>query len=264
MKSLTLPFAAHLLLTTACGESKPAPETTAAEPDAPVTEAATVPELEITPIEHATMVLSDGERVVYVDPVGGAAVFDSQEAPDVVLVTDIHGDHLDTATLAAIVTDDTELVVPQAVADQLNEALKDRAHVLANGEKEAIDGIEIDAVPMYNLREEAKDYHTKGRGNGYVLTLAGQRVYVAGDTEGVPEMRALENIDVAFVPMNLPYTMPVADAADAVLAFAPKKVYPFHYRGQEGMSDVSEFEELVSAGDPDIEVVQLDWYPRGE
>ena len=115
---------------------------------------------------------------------------------------------------------------------------------------------------MYNLPTAAnKDFHTKGRGNGYVIERSGKRVYIAGDTAGIPEMRALKNIDIALVPMNLPYTMDVAEAAEAVLAFKPKQVFPYHYRGPDGLADISKFKELVNASNPKIEVVLLNWYP---
>ena len=221
----------------------------------------------MTPLSHATFVLAGGGRVVYNDPVGGVAGFAGQPRADLVLVSDIHGDHLDTATLAALFADagltsvKTALVVPRAVAEQLPARLAARATVLANGERHEVNGIAVEALPMYNLRPEAAHFHTKGRGNGYVLALAGERIYIAGDTEGIPEMRRLEGIDRAFVPMNLPYTMPVAAAADAVLAFAPKRVYPYHYRGKDGLSDVAAFAKTVRAGGT-TEVVQLDWYPK--
>ena len=117
---------------------------------------------------------------------------------------------------------------------------------------------------MYNLREEALKFHEKGRGNGYVIENDGMRVYISGDTEDIPEMRNLKDIDVAFVCMNLPYTMTVESAASGVLDFKPTKVYPYHYRGTEGLSDVAKFKELVNEGDAGIEVVQLDWYPTEE
>ena len=113
---------------------------------------------------------------------------------------------------------------------------------------------------MYNLREEALKFHTKGRGNGYVFSIDNQRIYFSGDTEDIPEMRALKNIDKAFVCMNLPYTMTVESAADAVLEFKPKEVYPYHYRGTVGLSDVAKFKSLVNKGNAEIKVVQLDWY----
>ena len=130
-----------------------------------------------------------------------------------------------------------------------------------NGDSLTMAGIEIRAIPMYNLREEAKDLHVKGRGNGYIIERDGTRIYIAGDTEDIPEMRDLKNIDIAFIPMNLPYTMPVEAAADAVLEFKPKKVYPYHYKGKEGLSDVGKFKNIVETNSVNIEVVQLDWYP---
>jgi len=133
--------------------------------------------------------------------------------------------------------------------------------ILKNGDQQVVSGISIQAIPMYNLPESATAMHTKGRGNGYVLSLGGKNIYISGDTQGIPEMRSLKNIDIAFVCMNLPYTMDVKEAADAVLAFKPKIVYPYHYRGQNGLSDVNAFKSLVEAGDKNIEVRLRNWYP---
>jgi L-ascorbate metabolism protein UlaG (beta-lactamase superfamily) len=218
--------------------------------------------IELTPISHATMVLQWGETIVYVDPVGGKEAFEGQPAPDLILVTDIHGDHLNAETLSAVSTDQTTIVVPQAVADKLSQDLGVELNILGNGQKTSAMGIEIEGIPMYNLREEALQFHVKGRGNGYVLEKDGDRVYISGDTEDIPEMRNLKDIDMAFVCMNLPYTMTVESAADAVLAFAPETVIPYHYRGTEGLSDVAKFKQLVTSGNASIEVVQLDWYPE--
>ena len=113
---------------------------------------------------------------------------------------------------------------------------------------------------MYNLREEALKFHPKGRGNGYVLNMAGERVYISGDTEDIPEMRSLKDIDKAFVCMNLPYTMTVQSAADAVLEFKPETVYPYHYRGSDSISDVNLFKKIVNEGNDSIEVLLLEWY----
>ena len=153
-------------------------------------------------------------------------------------------------------------IVPKAVADKMPAAFTPQVDVLNNGDTKERFGITIEAVPMYNLREEAKKFHQKGRGNGYVLNMGGQRIYISGDTEDIPEMRALTNIDKALVCMNLPYTMTVESAADAVLAFKPKQVYPYHYRGRPEVSNVAKFKRLVNSGNPNIEVVQLDWYPN--
>ena len=218
--------------------------------------------VEITPIEHATAVLQFDDTTIYLDPTGGAEAFEGMEDPDLVLLTDIHGDHLNAETLQALELGDTKIIAPQAVNDQLSDSLQQNVSILANGETLEEQGISIEAIPMYNLLEEAKQFHEKGRGNGYVLEKNGTRVYIAGDTEDIPEMRALKDIDIAFIPMNLPYTMTVESAADAVLEFAPKKVYPYHFRGTEGLADVEKFKQLVNEGNKDIEVVMLEWYPE--
>ena len=150
--------------------------------------------------------------------------------------------------------------MPQAVADKLPESLNSQVVILNNGEIQEFMGFSVEAIPMYNLREEALKFHEKGRGNGYVIENKGKRVYVSGDTEDIPEMRSLKNIDVAFVCMNLPYTMTVESAASAVLDFQPKTVYPYHYRGTDGLSNVGKFKELVNEGNSTITVNQLDWY----
>ena len=223
-----------------------------------------VSNLIINPINHATFVLEYDNIVVYMDPVGGIEAFKDQKAPSIILITDIHGDHLNVKTLEGITTSSTKIIAPLAVADKLPEALKTNLSVLSNSE--IIDlQIEnskttIEAIPMYNLREEALKFHEKGRGNGYVITLGGERIYVSGDTEDIAEMRALKNIDKAFVCMNLPYTMTIKSAANATLEFKPKQIYPYHYRGTEGFSDVLEFKTIVNSSNKDIEVIQLNWY----
>ncbi|MGN6617091.1 MAG: MBL fold metallo-hydrolase [Ilyomonas sp.] len=214
-------------------------------------------ELTIQPVKHATLVLGYNAMHIYVDPVGGAPAFKGLAAPDIILVTDIHGDHFDTATILAIKKSATVLVVPKAVADKLPASIKrEQVVVLNNDDKTTQQNISITAIPMYNLPESQDAFHTKGRGNGYVLTIGSKNIYISGDTEDIPEMRALKNIDIAFVCMNLPYTMDVKQAAEGVLAFKPKIVYPYHYRGQ----DVNTFKELVNAGDKNIEVRLRNWY----
>ena len=219
-------------------------------------------EIEINPISHATAVLQWNDLNIYVDPVGGAEAFEGYGVPDLILVTDVHGDHFSLETLQALNTEKAKIIMPQAVADKMPENFTPQIDVLNNGDSKERYDIMVEAVPMYNLREEAKQFHTKGRGNGYVLNIGGQRIYFSGDTEDIPEMRNLVHIDKAFVCMNLPYTMTVESAADAVLEFKPSQVYPYHYRGNPDVSDVSKFKALVEKGDADIEVVQLDWYPN--
>lgn len=217
--------------------------------------------LQVTPISHATMVLKFGGQTFYTDPVGGATAFTGQPTPAIILVTDIHGDHLDPETISAITKNSTVIVVPQAVADKLPKNIPGTIVILKNGEKTIQKDISIEAIPMYNMPESADAPHPKGRGNGYVLSAKGERVYIAGDTGATPEMKALKDIDVAFVPMNPPYTMTVEEAAEGVLAFKPKVVHPYHYRGQDGLSDINKFKQLVESKDPKIKVELLDFYP---
>lgn len=218
--------------------------------------------LDIQPISHATAVLKWDDEVIYTDPVGGAMAFEGKDKPSFILITDIHGDHMDAKTLQALNLGETKIVVPEAVKKQLPKEMDSNSIVLNNGESIDLMGFNIIAIPMYNLPETKDAMHPKGRGNGYIIEKDGYRVYISGDTEDIPEMRALINIDIAVVSMNLPYTMTVEDAADGVLAFAPKKVYPYHYRGKDGLADVAKFKELVNKGNKNIEVVQLDWYPE--
>lgn len=263
MKHQLIYLAAIALLISSCKNNLKSAET---EDNSQQTATKTVitPEVKITPIHHATLILEYDNGVVYIDPVGGADMFKAQKPPQIILVTDIHGDHLNIETLEAISTPNTLLIVPKAVAEKLPETLLGKVSVLENGEiqsiKNATINFKVKAIPMYNLREEALKFHNKGRGNGYVLTLGGKEIYISGDTEDIPEMRALKDIDIAFVCMNLPYTMTVENAASAVLEFKPKQVYPYHYRGTEGLSDVEAFKHLINEGDSTIEVVLKDWY----
>lgn len=219
-------------------------------------------DLTILPILHATMALEWNKFTIYADPYGGKEAFEGQKPPSLIIITDIHGDHMNIETLEALSLFETPIITCQAVADKLPETFTN-VTVLNNGGKTLWKDIAIEAIPMYNLPESDDAKHTKGRGNGYVLTLGGKRIYISGDTEDIPEMRTLQNIDVAFVCMNLPYTMDVEAAASAVLDFKPKTVYPFHYRGAGGkFSDVVKFKALVNEANKNIEVKLLEWYPK--
>jgi L-ascorbate metabolism protein UlaG (beta-lactamase superfamily) len=214
-------------------------------------------DLVIHPILHGTVIFEWNGQTVYLDPWGSANLYDGKPAPDVILITHPHGDHLSPEALASLNTENTSFYVPQAVADEMPEEYLAQTTVISNGESMEYEGITINAVPMYNLPEEGAR-HAKGWGNGYVLSMGGKDVYISGDTEGIPEMRNLEGIDVAFVCMNLPYTMDINQASDAVLDFEPTIMYPYHHRGQ----DIQEFKKLVDAGNKDIEVRLKNWYPR--
>jgi L-ascorbate metabolism protein UlaG (beta-lactamase superfamily) len=218
--------------------------------------------LTIQPLNHATLALTWQGKTVYIDPNGGAKTFEGVASPDLILITDIHGDHFNVETLNAINSSKATLVVPQAVADKLPDNLKSKAVILGNGENKSLLNISITAIPMYNLPESADAKHTKGRGNGYVLTFGNKKVYISGDTSGIPEMRALKDIDVAFVCMNLPYTMDINEASQAVLDFKPKIVYPYHYRGQNGLSDTEAFKKLVNEKNKNIDVRLRNWYAQ--
>ena len=207
----------------------------------------------VTPINHATLVIEWSGKTIYVDPVGVAGWYKAFPKPDLVLLTHVHGDHFREAVLKAVVGPKTQLVAPPALAGVLSAGLKAKAIAVANGTSTEKVGFKLEAVASYNTTPPRKRFHPKGQGNGYVLNLGGKRIYVSGDTEGTPEMLALKNIDVAFLCMNLPYTMDVKAAAKAVKAFKPKVVYPYHSRGQ----DTATFKKLVGNS---AEVRLRNWY----
>lgn len=213
-------------------------------------------ELSIHPVSHASFVIKTSNAVIYVDPVGGVEKYADMPAADLIMVTHHHGDHFDASTLDGLMGDNTMLITNPTVLESLTGTVKQRAKAIGNGDTTDALSIGIEAIPAYNITTDRLKYHPKGRDNGYVLSIDGSRVYVAADTEAVPEMRALKNIDIAFVPMNNPYTMEVDQAADGVLEFAPKTVYPYHHKG----SDINEFENLVNAGGKAISVVKANWY----
>lgn len=213
-------------------------------------------EVTIHPIAHASFVMTTPDMVIYNDPVGGADAYEGHPAPDLILITHEHGDHYDVDTLNALVGEETRLVTNPAVYDMLPEALKAKATEIGNGASTTVDGLQIEAIPAYNITEGRLQYHPEGRDNGYILTVGGRRIYIAGDTEDIPEMRALEDIYIAFVPMNLPYTMDVEQAASAVAEFQPTYVYPYHYRD----SDPEAFAANVASAEVETEVVMGPWY----
>lgn len=221
-------------------------------------------EIDITPVSHATAVFKWGDNVFYTDPVGGAEAFKGMAKPDFILITDIHGDHMNAETLKALEIGDTKIIVPSAVKEKLPEDLQTNLVVMNNGNSKDFMGFNIKAIPMYNLPQSKDAMHVKGRGNGYIIEKDDERLYISGDTEDIPEMRNLKNIDVALVSMNLPYTMPVDQAAEGVLAFSPKKVIPYHYRGKDGFADVEKFKALVKEGNKNIQVELMDWYPEND
>jgi len=217
-------------------------------------------DLTIQPVNHASVVLSFGPEVIYVDPVGGGARYASFAKPTAILVTHAHGDHFDEPTLTAIADSAKVIIAPQAVIDKLTPELKAKAKLMVNGQSGDVNGIPVTAVAAYNTTAERLKFHPKGIGNGYVLSFGDKKIYLAGDTEDVPEMLALSGIDVAFLPMNLPYTMTGEQAAHGAKAFKPKVVYPYHY-GKDG-PEPAKFAAAMMGTDG-IEVRQRDWYQYG-
>ena len=212
----------------------------------------------IHPVDHASFVAETPLGVIYNDPVGDPANYADFPPPDLILITHEHGDHYNVDTLTALVGENTQILTNPAVYEMLPEALKAKANPVANGEAALFKDLAVEAIPAYNLTEGREKFHPKGRDNGYVLSMEGFRMYISGDTEDIPEMRALKDIDLAFVCMNLPFTMDHEAAASAVAEFAPKFVYPYHYRGRDnGTQDPAEFAALLGDG---IEVRMGDWY----
>jgi L-ascorbate metabolism protein UlaG (beta-lactamase superfamily) len=212
--------------------------------------------VKITPIYHAAVMIEAGGKVIYLDPAKPSNVAGLPPA-DLVLITDIHGDHMDPSLIAAVSKPGTEVMAPPSVVTTVTAASP-----ISNGETKKWDGWTIEAIPMYNVKRgpaPGQFYHPKGRGNGYVLTYGGKRFYFSGDTEDTPEMRSLKNIEVAFVCMNLPYTMTPEEAAEAVKAFHPKVVIPYHYRGTPP-TDLTIFQKALEG--TGIEVRLLEWYPK--
>ncbi len=212
-------------------------------------------EVKVTPLYHATFVLQFGDQTVIVDPVARADYSGFGE-PNAILITDVHPDHWNMETVAMLMGTRTKVIAPDAVADSWGGI----DTVLENKETTDADGITIEAVAMYNLERGPRGgelYHPKGRGNGYIVSLGFERIYIAGDTECIPEMKELEDISMAFIPMNIPYTMPPSEAAECVKAFKPTVVYPYHFND----SDLDVFTWRLE-DTPEIEVRILDWYPR--
>lgn len=218
--------------------------------------------LAITPIHHATLVLEWNGEVIYCDPVGGAERFASFARPTIIMLTHHHGDHFDLATLTALIGETTRLVAPRIVFDQLPEDIAAKTTLMANGDATEIAGFGLKAVPMYNTTPERAKFHEKGVGNGYVFDFAATTLYLASDTEPVEEMNGLGPVDIAFFPMNLPYTMTPEQVVEATQMVRPKIVYPFHYAGQNGQNrtEPEALAALVSS-ESGIEVRIRDWYP---
>jgi L-ascorbate metabolism protein UlaG (beta-lactamase superfamily) len=278
MRSMMRPCTiAVLLLAAGCSKEPPAPPMApSAQPPASVTPTpSAVPaaaprtssqptdhfatakgDLAVTPLQHAAVLFEWHGQAIYLDPTTPALVDPALPKADIVFITDIHPDHLDPPAIERIRKPGMLVVGPQAVADKTHVDT-----VMKNGDTLQVGDVVATAVPMYNLKRgpaAGKLYHDKGRGNGYELDFGGTRVYLSGDTECTPEMKALEKIDVAFVCMNLPYTMPPGEAGECIAAFKPKVLFPYHYKG----SDLAELDHaLAGPAGKGIEIRKRAFYP---
>jgi len=207
----------------------------------------TAGDLKITFIGHGTLMFNFANKTIHIDPVGRYADYTKLPKADLILVTHEHSDHLDAEVIEILRTVNTELVLTEICSEQVKGGI-----VMKNGDVKTVQGLKIEAVPAYNIvhmRSEGLPFHPKGDGNGYVFTFGDQRVYVAGDTENVPEMKKLQDIDIAFLPMNVPYTMTPEMVADAAKVFKPKVLYPYHY----GDTDTSKLVDLLK----DVEEIEV-------
>jgi L-ascorbate metabolism protein UlaG (beta-lactamase superfamily) len=204
-------------------------------------------ELKIFFVGHGSLFLTFGGKVIHIDPVGAEGDYARLPKADLILVTHEHYDHLDPEALKTLRKDGTQIVVSPSCAGKLKDAV-----IMKNGERRTFLGFEVEAVPAYNIVHKRPDgnlFHPKGEGNGYVINVAGKRIYVAGDTEAIPEMKDLKNIDIAFLPMNLPYTMSPEMTAEAARTIRPAVLYPYHF----GDTDTGRLLKLLK-GEPGIEV----------
>jgi L-ascorbate metabolism protein UlaG (beta-lactamase superfamily) len=197
-------------------------------------------DLEITFLGHGTLMFTFGGKHIHVDPYSRVADYAQLPKADLILITHEHGDHLDLDALGSVRTQDTQVILTESCAKQVPGGT-----VMRNGDVRTVQGVKVEAVPAYNIRHKrgsGQPFHPPGVGNGYILTFGDKRVYVAGDTENIPEMKVLQDIDCAFLPMNLPYTMTPEMVADAAQVLQPKILYPYHF----GASDTSRLVELLS------------------
>ncbi|MDR2727858.1 MAG: MBL fold metallo-hydrolase [Chitinispirillales bacterium] len=206
-------------------------------------------DLEITCVGHGSLMFKFDGKVIHIDPFSKMGDYSAMPKADLVLITHEHSDHLDTNALK-LINKESAVYVMNAKSGEIWKP--ESSIVMSNGQSIDIMGIKIEAVPAYNIKHKRPDgnpFHPKGEGNGYILTMGGKRIYAAGDTENIPEMKTLKNIDAAFLPMNLPYTMTPEMTADAAKGFKPKILFPYHY----GETNTEEIKKLMKS-EKNIEV----------
>lgn len=196
-------------------------------------------DLKITFIGHGTLMFSFGGKVIHIDPVSSETDYTKLPKADLILITHEHGDHFDLKAVEILRKGATSIIITENCSKKFKDGI-----VMKNGDTKTVEGLNIEAIPAYNIvqkRDTGQPFHPKGEGNGYIITFSDKKVYIAGDTENTPEMKKLKNIDVAFLPMNLPYTMTPEMVADAAKAFKPKILYPYHY----GDTDTKKLVDLL-------------------
>ncbi len=199
-------------------------------------------ELAINFVKHGSLFFEFNGKIIHIDPVSRMGDYKNYPNADLIIITHHHGDHLDLNAIELIKKKNTKIILTQK-CHELSENLSD-VIIMKNGDVLEINQLEIEAIPAYNIehkRDNGDPFHIKGEGNGYIISFGGKKVLIAGDTENIPEIKALENIEIAFLPMNLPYTMTPEMVADAAKAFKPKILYPYHY----GNTDTSILVELL-------------------
>lgn len=208
--------------------------------------------LELWFIGHGTLMFRYGDMFIHIDPVSREADYSEMPDADLIIITHEHGDHLDPGAIKEIFKDGTRIICNESSASALVDCT-----IMANGDKiELFADLSIEAVPAYNIKNErspGNPFHPKGNGNGYILGIGGKRIYVAGDTENIPEMKEFRDIDIAFLPMNLPYTMSPEMAADAALMIKPDILYPYHF----GSTNTDELVELLKGTGIDVRIREL-------
>ena len=218
-------------------------------------------EVIINPINHATMVLQWWDTTMYIDPAEAMESYESYPEPSVILLTHSHPDHFLNDVLQQLTADNSvQIIATSDVYDQMPAELQERTLTMANGENVNQWEFFIEAVPAYNVREEAKQFHPEGRDNGYILEKDGTTLYISWDTGDTPELRALQDIDIGFLSMNLPYTMSIDSAIWAINEFQPRYVFPYHFKWEQWLADVERLKSEVEANNSNIQVILADWY----
>ncbi|MCJ8141731.1 MBL fold metallo-hydrolase [Ancylobacter sp. A5.8] len=212
-------------------------------------------EIVVVPIREASFALKVPGLVIYNDPAGGRELFEGQPEPGLILICHEHIDHFDLDTLKKVVGADTRLVVNPATMQMLPPDLRSKATALANGETIKVGPVQIEAIPAYHLVPAYTHYHPRGRDNGYLLTVAGRRIYISGDTDATPELRGLKDIDIAFLAISR-WTLTPEQGASAVASFGPAFAYPYHY---ENVQERDAFAARVQAAGGRTKVVVRDW-----